>query len=89
MSIKAKTKGFIKIKGINLTSYATLKGTSKSNLHQKIIKDKIYLKDLVELCSEYNCRVSIIDNRTDKELVSYNEYDIDPTMDPADKETKE
>ena len=61
----------------------------RSNLHQKIIKDKIYLKDLVELCSEYNCRVSIIDNRTDKELVSYNEYDIDPTMDPADKETKE
>lgn len=86
MSIKAKTKGFIKIKGINLTSYAMLKGTSKSNLHQKIIKDKIYLKDLVELCSEYNCRVSIIDNRTDKELISYNGYDIDQTKEQADKE---
>lgn len=88
MSIKAKTKAFFKIKGINMTSYATLKGTSKSNMHQKLIKDKVYLKDLLEVCAEYNCKIAIIDNNSGRELITYNRYDIEDT-DKQDKDSQE
>lgn len=77
MSIKSKIGGYIKIKGINITDYATRKGTSRSNMHQKILKDKIYLKDLIELCNEYDCHVAIVDNKTDKALITFNDSDLE------------
>lgn len=82
VSIKSKIGSFLKIKSIKLTAYAQNKGTSKSNMHQKIMKERVYLKDLLELCSDYNCRISIVDNRTNHELISFNEYDIDKADPP-------
>lgn len=89
MSIKSKVKAFLQIKNVTITAYANKNNTSLSNQQQKIIKDKIYFKDLIDLCAFAGCHISIIDNKSGHEIITFNEYDINPAMDPADKETKE
>ena len=76
MSIKAKTKAFIAMKNINLTKMANEKGIAKQNLSRTCGRDTLKIKELLELCAIADCRLSIVDNRTNRELINYNKYDI-------------
>ena len=78
MSTKAKTKAFIAIKNINLTKMANKKGVAKQNLSRTYGRDTLKIKELLELCAIADCRLSIVDNKNNHELISYNKYDLEP-----------
>ena len=89
MSIKSKIKGFLAIKNSNIRGASSCLGILEGNLSRKLNNDNLKVSELLQLCIQHDCHISIIDNKSGHEIITFNEYDINPAMDPADKETKE
>lgn len=74
--ITNKIKSVLALNGKNLTDYAEVLNKTKQSLNAKVQKETYTASDLIKLCDMLNYSLTIKDNQTGKEIVSFDMSDI-------------
>lgn len=71
-----KINALLSLKSSNITKFSKFAGTTQANISKKGKSNTLYLREAVQLAEFTNTRLSFIDNKTNKELISFDKDDI-------------